>query len=128
LKDLAISDGVDQKQSADLIQRILTKGVKFAAGSDMIWAYPGKTRGQSTATMFLALRDAGMPPLDIIRAVTTYGAEMLGWQDRLGAIEPGKLADMIAVAGDPIDDISELERVRFVMKDGQVIKNELAPR
>jgi imidazolonepropionase-like amidohydrolase len=124
---LAISDGIDQKQSADLIQRILTSGVKFAAGSDMIWAYPGKTRGQSTATMFLALRDAGMPPLDIIRSVTTYGAEMLGWQDRLGAIEPGKLADMIAVAGDPIDDISELERVRFVMKDGQVIKNELAP-
>jgi imidazolonepropionase-like amidohydrolase len=52
---------------------------------------------------------------------------MLGWQDRLGGIEPGKLADMIAMAGDPINDIRELERVRFVMKDGQVIKNELAP-
>jgi imidazolonepropionase-like amidohydrolase len=84
---LAISDGIDQKQSADLIQRILTKGVKFAAGSDMIRAYPGKTRGQSTATMFLALRDAGMPPLDIIRAVTTNGAEMLGWQDRVGRFD-----------------------------------------
>jgi len=125
---LTISDGIDQKQSTDLVRRVLTKGVKFAAGSDMIWAYPGKTRGQSTATMFLALHDAGMPSLEIIRAVTTYSAEMLGWQDCVGAIEPGKLADMIAVAGDPIHDISELEHVRFVMKDGQVIKNELAPQ
>ncbi len=120
------SDEKEQKQSAELVQRILTSGVRFAAGSDMIWAYPGKTRGQATATMFQALRDAGMPALEIIRAVTTYGAEMLGWQDRVGAIEPGKLADMIGVSGDPVHDISELERVRFVMKDGEVIKNELA--
>jgi imidazolonepropionase-like amidohydrolase len=93
----------------------------------MIWAYPGKTRGQATATMFTALRDAGMPPLDIIRAITVNAAEMLGWQDRAGAIEPGKLADVIAVTGDPIADIGELEHVRFVMKDGQVVRNDLAP-
>jgi imidazolonepropionase-like amidohydrolase len=105
---------------------VLKQGVKFAAGSDMIWAYPGKTRGQSTATMFPALRDAGMTPLDIIRAVTINAAELLGWQDRVGAIEPGKLADLIAVAEDPISDISELERVRFVMKDGLVVRNNLA--
>jgi imidazolonepropionase-like amidohydrolase len=123
---LASSDAIDRQKSADLIQRVLKQGAKFAAGSDMIWLYPGKTRGQATATMFPALRDAGMPPLDIIRAVTTNAAEMLGWQDRVGAIEPGKLADVIAVAGDPIGDISELERVRFVMKDGQVVKNDLA--
>ena len=92
----------------------------------MIWLYPGKTRGQATATMFPALRDAGMPPLDIIRAVTINAAELLGWQDRVGAIEPGKLADLIAVTGDPIADISELERVRFVMKDGQIARNDLA--
>ena len=69
-----------------------------------------------------------MPPLDVIRAVTTNAAEMLGWQDRIGAIEPGKLADLVAVAGDPIADITELERVQFVMKDGKVIRNELAPK
>jgi imidazolonepropionase-like amidohydrolase len=67
-----------------------------------------------------------MTPLDIIRAVTINAAELLGWQDRVGAIEPGKLADLIAVAGDPISDISELERVRFVMKDGLVVRNNLA--
>ena len=123
---LAASDVLERQQSRALIQRVLTQGVKFAAGSDMIWAYPGKTRGQATATMFSALQDAGMPPLDIIRAVTVNAAEMLGWQDRLGTIEPGKLADMIAVAGNPIDDVSELERVRFVMKDGQVVRSDLA--
>jgi len=66
-----------------------------------------------------------MSPLDVIRAITTNAAEMLGWQDRIGAIEPGKLADLVAVSGDPIADIHELERVRFVMKDGQVVRNDL---
>ena len=66
-----------------------------------------------------------MPSLDVIRAITTNAAEMLGWQDRVGAVEPGKFADLIAVSGDPIADISELERVRFVMKDGQVVRNDL---
>jgi len=49
----------------------------------------------------------------------------LGWQDRVGAVEPGKFADLVAVAGDPVANIAELERVRFVMKNGQVIRNDL---
>jgi imidazolonepropionase-like amidohydrolase len=114
--------------SAALLQRVMKSGVKLAAGSDMCWFYPGKTRGQASATMFPALRKSGMPPLDILRAVTTSAAEMLGWQDRVGAVEPGKYADLVAVAGDPIADITELERVRFVMKDGQVVRNDLASR
>jgi len=109
-----------------LVQRILKSGVKFAAGSDMCWFYPGKTRGQASGTMFPHLHDAGMSSLDILRAVTTNAAEMLGWQGRVGAIEPGKFADLVAVTGDPIADITELERVRFVMKDGHVVRNDLA--
>ncbi len=109
-----------------LVQRILKSGVKFAAGSDMCWFYPGKTRGQATATRFPTLHEAGMPALDVIRAITTNAAEMLGWQDRVGAVEPGKFADLVAVAGDPIADITELERVRFVMKDGQLVRSDLA--
>jgi imidazolonepropionase-like amidohydrolase len=121
--DLAASE----ERRRRFIQRILKSGVKFAAGSDMCWFYPGKTRGQASATTFAHLHDAGMPPLDIIRAVTTNAAEMLGWQDRIGAVEPGKLADLVAVADDPLADITELERVRFVMKDGRVVRNDLAP-
>lgn len=51
--------------------------------------------------------------------------ELLGWQDTVGAIEPGKFADLVAVAGDPVADIGELERVRFVMKNGEVVRNDL---
>jgi imidazolonepropionase-like amidohydrolase len=119
------SDDRARQSAAARVLRVLKSGVKFAAGSDMCWFYPGKTRGQASATMFTALQRAGMPPLDIIRAVTTNAAEMLGWQDRVGAVEPGKFADLVAVAGDPVANIAELERVRFVMKNGQVIRNDL---
>ena len=122
----AAGDDRSRKRAAALVERILKSGVKFSAGSDMCWYYPGKTRGQASAAMFTALLHSGMPPLDILRAVTTNAAEMLGWQDRVGAVEPGKFADLVAVPGDPIADISELERVRFVMKGGQVVRNDLA--
>src|SRR5271169_1754737 len=124
--DNVTSDDRARQRAATRVQRVLKSGVKFAAGSDMCWFYPGKTRGQASATMFSALHAAGMPSLDIIRAVTTNAAEMLGWQDRVGGVEPGKFADLVAVAGDPMADITELERVRFVMKDGQVVRNDLA--
>jgi len=68
-----------------------------------------------------------MPPLEIIRAATINNADLLvGERALFGAIEKGKFADLIAVAGDPLKDIGELERVRFVMKGGAVIKNDLA--
>jgi imidazolonepropionase-like amidohydrolase len=111
-----------------LVQRVLKSGVKFSAGSDMCWFYPGKTRGQTSTAILVNLRHAGMPALDVIRAITVNAAEMLGWADRIGSIEPGKFADLIAVAGDPVADITELERVRFVMKDGKVFRNDLGPR
>ena len=121
----ASSDARAQKQYDELVPRVLKSGVKSAAGSDMCWFYPGKTRGQASAATLVNLRTAGMPPLDVIRAITVNAAEMLGWQDRIGSIEPGKFADLVAVAGDPIADITELERVQFVMKDGQVVRNDL---
>jgi imidazolonepropionase-like amidohydrolase len=120
------ADESDKQRYDSLVQRVLKSGVKFAAGTDMSWYFPGKTRGQNSVGRFPTLHRAGMPSLDVIRAITTNAAEMLGWQDRVGAIEPGKFADLVAVSGDPIADIHELERVRFVMKDGQVIRNDLA--
>jgi imidazolonepropionase-like amidohydrolase len=127
-RDASLSSAVRGKQRYDqLVQRVLKAGVKFSAGSDMCWFYPGKTRGQASTATLIKLHDAGMPPLDVIRAITINAAEMLGWQDRIGAIEPGKFADLIAVAGDPVTDITELEHIRFVMKDGKVIRNSIAP-
>jgi len=109
-----------------LVQRVLKSGVKFAAGSDMCWFWPGKTCGQASVTTLLNLHAAGVPALDVIRSVTTNAAEMLGWQDRVGVIEAGRFADLIAVSDDPVADITELERVRFVMKNGEVVRNDFA--
>ena len=115
----------DQRYNS-LVQRVLKSGVKFAAGSDMVWYYPGKTRGQASVSRFPVLQHAGMPALDVLRAITSNAAEMLGWQDRVGVIEAGKFADLVAVSGDPLADITEIERVRFVMKDGKVIRNDFS--
>jgi imidazolonepropionase-like amidohydrolase len=108
-----------------LVEGIIKTGVRYAVGSDMWFIYPGKTRGEATAIMFGALRELGLQPIDIVRAATMNAAELIGWPDRVGAIERGKFADLIAVSGDPLHDITELERVRFVMKGGVVIRNNL---
>jgi imidazolonepropionase-like amidohydrolase len=107
------------------LRRAMKIGVKIAAGSDMLFKFPGKTRGQASLLLYEALRDEGMPPVEIIRAATVNAAELLGWQDRVGAIEANKFADLIAVEGDPLKDITELERVKFVMKGGQIVRDNL---
>ena len=66
----------------------------------------------------------GMPPIEAIRAATLNAAELMGWTDRVGMIEEGKYADMIAVDGDPLADITVLQHVKWVMKDGVVVKGE----
>jgi len=126
LADEKASVARHNERYSQLVQRVLRSGVRFAAGSDMCWFYPGKTRGQASTATFVNLRDAGMPALDVIRAISVNAAEVLGWQDRIGAVEPGKFADLVAVSGDPIADITELEGIRFVMKDGQVVRNDFA--
>jgi imidazolonepropionase-like amidohydrolase len=67
---------------------------------------------------------AGMPPLFAIQTATTHAAELLKRQDDLGSISPGRYADIIAVPGNPLDDISLLGKVTFVMKDGKVYKKD----
>ena len=65
-----------------------------------------------------------MTPMQAIQSATTVGAQLLDQQDNLGAIEPGKFADIVAVDGNPLADITELQRVKFVMKGGAVVKQE----
>ena len=73
-----------------------------------------------------ALRAQGLPALDVIRAATISAAELLGVSSKVGSIEAGKLADVIAVDGDPLTDMTVLERVKFVMKKGVIVKNEIS--
>jgi imidazolonepropionase-like amidohydrolase len=112
------------ERSRDRLQRAKKMGVPIASGSDMYLSMPGKTRGQASLLVFEAYAEAGMMPMEIIRAATRNGAELLGMLDRIGTLEPGKLADIIAVPGDPLKDVKALERATFVMKGGAVIKNE----
>jgi imidazolonepropionase-like amidohydrolase len=100
------------------------KGVKIVLGTD-VGGFPWTDPNLNEAKEFHYYVDYGMTPIQAIRSGTSVGAEMLGWCDRLGSIEPGKFADLVAVAGDPLSDITELERVRFVMKEGVVYKNEM---
>jgi imidazolonepropionase-like amidohydrolase len=104
------------------LRRAMKIGVKIAAGSDMLFKFPGKTRGQASLLLYEALRDEGMSPIEIIRAATVNAAELLGWQGRVGELSPGAYADLAAVAGDPLADVSTLEHVIFVMKGGVVVK------
>jgi imidazolonepropionase-like amidohydrolase len=66
----------------------------------------------------------GMTPLHAIQAATVNAADLLGWSDKVGALEAGKWADIVAVDGDPLQDVSTLEHLKFVMKGGVVVKNE----
>ena len=66
-----------------------------------------------------------MTPIEAIHTGTSTAAELLGWSDKTGTIEAGKWADLVAVSGDPLKDITELQRVKFVMKGGQVFRNGL---
>jgi imidazolonepropionase-like amidohydrolase len=66
-----------------------------------------------------------MTPMQAIRSGTVVPAELLGWRNKMGTVEPGKWADLVAVSGDPLADITELQRVKFVMKAGAVYKNEI---
>ncbi len=108
------------------LQRALRLGVRIAFGSDEYFNIPGQTRGETSLLCLQAYQAAGMSPLEVIRAATVNAADLLGEQDRLGTIAAGKLADIIAVAGDPLTDVTDMQRVRFVMKNGQIVRNDAA--
>jgi imidazolonepropionase-like amidohydrolase len=101
-----------------------TKGLKFMVGSGA----DGSTYAHGTQALDLEalVKYSDMSPARVIQSPTVVNAEAMGWQDQIGSIEKGKYADLIAVSGDPVADITELQRVKFVMKGGKVIKNDLA--
>ena len=105
-----------------IIQLANSLGVKIASGFD---ASSPDNQGKN-ANEIIALTLVGMTPLQAIRAATLNASELMGWQDRVGAIEAGKYADLIAVEGDPLSDIAAIQQVKFVMKGGKVVKDALS--
>jgi imidazolonepropionase-like amidohydrolase len=102
---------------------IATKGLKIMVGSGV----DGSTFVHGTQALELeALVRRGMSPARAIQSGTMINAEAMGWQDRIGSIATGKYADLVAVSGDPLADITELQRVKFVMKGGTIVKNDLS--
>ena len=101
----------------DTFKRAYSSGVRIAFGTDT-----GVSAHGDNALEFRYMVEAGMPAVDAIRAATLEAAALLGVDDRLGSVEAGALSDIIAVPEDPRDDITTMERVSFVMKDGVIYK------
>lgn len=110
------------KGNAERLMRAVRAGVKVAFGSDEYYDTPGRTRGQASLLTLQAYQEAGMSPLEVLRSATVNAASLLGVADRAGTIETGKYSDIIAVDGDPLRDVKDLQRVTFVMKGGEVVK------
>jgi len=110
------------------LQRAVKAGVKIVFGSDSYYQVGELTRGQSSVLPLEAYQAAGMSPADVIRTATVNAADLLGMSSQIGSIEPGKTADIIAVEGDPLKDIRAIEKVKFVMHAGRVIRNESSTR
>ncbi len=102
----------------EVFRKAMTRGVKIAFGTD-VGAYEHGT----SIREFERMVDYGMKPIDAIRSATLQGADLLRMDQEIGTIEPGKFADIIAVAGNPLEDIRALRKVVFVMKAGQVFKS-----
>ena len=101
------------------IAHAFASGVKVAFGTDAA-VYPHGLNAHEFAVMV----KLGLTPLQAIQAATVNAADLLGWQGKVGSLEPGTWADIVAVDGDPLKDVTTLERVKFVMKGGDVVKNE----
>ena len=101
------------------IAHAFASGVKVAFGTDAA-VYPHGLNAHEFAVMV----KLGLTPLQAIQAATMNAADLLGWQGKVGSLEPGTWADIVAVDGDPLKDVTTLERVKFVMKGGDVVKNE----
>ncbi|MBI3472533.1 MAG: amidohydrolase family protein [Candidatus Solibacter usitatus] len=105
----------------DRLRRAYRAGVAIVYGTDVFFALPGQTRGTLAISYVESFVKAGLPPKAILQALTTNAARLLGVDKERGAIKPGFAADLIATAGNPMEDAMALKQVRFVMKGGRVV-------
>ena len=104
------------------MKRAYKIGVTLAFGSDLIFWASDETRGTWTVSQIESFIEAGIPPHAILAAMTTNAAQLLGVEKARGAIKPGHYADIIATPENPLENISTLKQVSFVMKNGKVFK------
>ena len=107
---------------SEMFRNAVKTGVKIALGTDAA-VYP---HGQN-AKEFKLMVDLGMPAVEALRAGTSADADLFAIAPKVGTLEKGKLADIVAIPGDPTIDITATERVLFVMKEGKIVKNEAKP-
>ena len=110
------------KSQDSMVRRALQMGVKIALGTDAA-VYPHG----NNAVEFMLMSNDGMPPAQALRAGTSVAAELLGLATKIGTFEPGKMADIVAVPGNPLEDIKVTQSVFFVMKEGSIYRNTRGP-
>jgi imidazolonepropionase-like amidohydrolase len=101
-------------------QAIATPGLKVVYGTDAV----AGAHGRNVEELVCRVHDGGQKPMDALVAATSLNARAMGMADSLGTVAPGKLADLVAVDGDPSTDIEALRRVKFVMKNGRVYRSD----
>jgi len=116
-KDFLLHDAELGQIQRDNFRKAVKAGVKMSFGTDA-----GVCPYDRSVRQFALMVKYGMTPMQAIQAATTSAVDLLGRSDVMGSIKPGRYADVIAVSGDPLQDISVLEHVQFVMKDGKVYK------
>ncbi|MBI3662365.1 MAG: amidohydrolase family protein [Acidobacteria bacterium] len=113
---------VVSKGILDRLHRAHKIGVKMAFGTDVVLELPGKTRADMMLDYLAVWTEAGIPPAETLKCMTTNAAELFGWKGQRGAIAAGEAADIIATPSNPLENIQALRKVQFVMKDGKVVK------
>ena len=123
----ALSEFRSSKYSVG-IRNAMAAGVKIAMGADIYEEQePPGTRGTMSLATLYGFADAGMTPLQALQTATVQAADLLDWNDLVGTLDPGKLADVIAVDGDPLSDIRAVKKVWLVIKAGKVMRNDRQP-
>ncbi|MCL4524363.1 MAG: amidohydrolase family protein [Acidobacteria bacterium] len=113
---------VVSKGIIDRLRRAHKIGVKMAFGTDVVMDPAGKTRADMMLDYLAVWTEAGVPPAEILKCMTTNVAELFGWKGKRGAIAAGEAADIIATSTNPLENIQALRKVQFVMKDGRVVE------
>jgi imidazolonepropionase-like amidohydrolase len=121
-----LAESIEKEKKIGRLQRqtfrhAFQSGTKMAFGTDA-GVYP---HGDN-ARQFAKLVEWGMKPIDAIQSATAHAADLIGWSGKVGSLEPGRYADVIAVSGDPLSDVRALESVKFVMKGGAVVRSDFS--